>query len=158
MPPTIYLPHVVVTNETGQELPATARNTVDSDGNPLIQVNVTDPCGPPKQDDVAITINNMYQIQVGSKETGKEAKAMEPIEFNDPNILRAQKLLAEWVREINLVGAMSADRAYIKELILSHLESKLVAECLVDLLAKEFAKPSSLSGPDAVQVPSAGKP
>lgn len=55
-------------------------------------------------------------------------------------MLRARRVLDEWVRRINEVGMMSAERPYVRELILRHLESKIVAECLVDLLAQEFEK------------------
>jgi hypothetical protein len=35
---------------------------------------------------------------------------------------------------------LSTEREYVKGLVLRYLESQIVAEVLVDLLAKEFAK------------------
>lgn len=62
------------------------------------------------------------------------------MDFNDPNIVRARNLLNEWVQEINEVGMISTDRAYAKDLCIQYLESRIVAECLIDLLAREFTR------------------
>ena len=61
-------------------------------------------------------------------------------DMNDPHVLRAQKVLREWVQDITAVGMMSTKRSYTRELALQYLEMNLVAECLTDLLAEEFAQ------------------
>jgi hypothetical protein len=62
------------------------------------------------------------------------------VNMSDLHILRAQKCLDEWAREINMVGMMYATREYARDLTLQMLESRIVAECLVDFLAREFRK------------------
>jgi hypothetical protein len=64
----------------------------------------------------------------------------EPVHMNDPHILHARRLLNKWVQEINTVGMLSTNREYARELILRTLESRIVAECLVDFLAREFRR------------------
>ena len=62
------------------------------------------------------------------------------VQMNDPHVLRAQRCLDEWVKEISTVGMMYATREYARDLTLRYLETRVVAECLVDFLAREFRR------------------